>query len=244
MLKVIFSLFRVSKADWAQRLCWVHSDFLISVLCCCFLPGICSNLIMFDSFSVINARTPSAVSPVNQWWESTSRNCNYVQLAHLPVKVSGPPWSFSLRAVPLFCPLPLLQNPLVFCGFVDVLLPQGLGHVLPQAPVWQKIQAWIRHRSLQLLHFLFCVFLTCMKNWEWNMWLSCRDCHWSCSPHFQHVKTLKEALLRKTPSKRLRLKKIHCSDLDSVGPCFSTGRTCFLVTGSLVTSTTLVSPQV
>lgn len=39
-------------------------------------------------------------------------------------------------------------------------------------------------------------------------------------------------------------KSLHCSDLDSVGPCFSIGLTLFLVTGNLVTSTSFVSPLV
>lgn len=41
-----------------------------------------------------------------------------------------------------------------------------------------------------------------------------------------------------------KMKSLHCSDLDSVGPCFSMGLTLFLVTGNLVTSTSFVSPLV
>lgn len=61
--------------------------------------------------------------------KKTSRNevsehcCQLTETAHLFVKVSGPPRSLSLSAVPLLRPLPLLQKPLVLCGFFNVLLP-------------------------------------------------------------------------------------------------------------------------
>lgn len=55
--------------------------------------------------------------------EVSEHSYQLTQTAHLFVKVSGPPRSFSLGAVPLLRPLPLLQKPLVLRGFFDVLLP-------------------------------------------------------------------------------------------------------------------------
>lgn len=62
----------------------------------------------------------------------------HVTLVHLSVEISGPPSSFCLSTMPLFFTLPLLENSLVLCGFLNVPLPQGLCHVLPQAPKSQK----------------------------------------------------------------------------------------------------------